>query len=410
MTFLKTINKMSGAQRFYILVIILFSVNFLAYGNMISIVGCILLLVFCKTLEVPRSNLFLWFYLFAATYPCCAIIFGGAADMAASLFLVGVGIASSYLLGNAALRLFPSSAPSTFVLLVCFGFAAHGTLNCVANILAGTGGSGQCIDFWTKSYSAATAQAILFTPLVSIMWAILLAKRRGLLKVATLVMIVVALYYDFMLGGRSFFVLIAFSGLVLLAIRLCKASKSVFDAIKSVTLISILCVLAFVLYQADFLSLKSSFEASYMAHRFSYQGMADDDRSQRWLYYIEHFSEGVFGGNVIGSTSGYGYAHNLWLDTFDEAGLLPFFLLLLITVQGIAKVFKVASNSDGFNQSILICFLVILMIQFFVEPVMQGSPLLFMAFAFFCGLVDRQSIRLSKTVTRLEKNGRQLQR
>ena len=410
MTILKSANSMSGAQRFYILVVALFSVNFLAYGNLISILGCALLLVFCRTLEVPRSSLFLWFYLLAAAYPSCAVLFGGITGMTTSLFLVGIGIASSYLLGNMALRLFPNCTPSVFVLLVCFGFAAHGTLNFVANILSGTGGSGQCIDFWTKGYSAATAQAILFTPLTAIMWAVLLAKRKRLLKIVTLIVMVAALYYDFMLGGRSFFILIAISGLITLAVKLCNVNKSIFDATKSAALIFVLCVGAFALYQADFLSLKSSFETSYMAHRFSYQGVGDDDRSQRWLYYIAHFSEGIFGGNVIGSTSGYGYAHNLWLDTFDEAGLLPLLLLLLIAVQSIAKTIQVASRSDEFEQSILLSFLIILMIQFFVEPVMQGSPLLFMVFAYFCGLIDRQSNRLAKKVTRLENNEDQLQR
>ena len=123
------------------------------------------------------------------------------------------------------------------------------------------------------------------------------------------------------------------------------------------------------------------------------------------MYYIAHFPEGVFGGNVIGTISGYGYAHNLWLDTFDEAGLLPLMLLFLITVQSIAKAIQVASRSDEFEQSITLSFLVILLAQFFVEPVMQGSPLLFMAFAFFCGLIDRESNRLAKADTRLENNG-----
>ncbi|WP_296059661.1 hypothetical protein [uncultured Ellagibacter sp.] len=404
MTFLKLINSMSAAQRFYILVVALFSVNFLAYGNLISIAGCVLLLVFCRTLEMPRSSLFLWFYLFAVAYPTCTVLFGGITGMTTSLFLVGIGVASSYLLGNMALRLFPRCTPSVFVLLICFGFAAHGMLNFVANILSGTGGNGQCIDFWTRSYSAATAQAILFTPLIAIMWAVLLAKRKRLLKIVTLAVMVAALYYDFMLGGRSFFVLMALSGLVLLAIKLCNVNKSIFDATKSAALIFILCVVVFALYQADFLSLKSSFETSYMAHRFSYQGVGDDDRSQRWLYYIAHFSEGILGGNVIGTTSGYGYAHNLWLDTFDEAGLLPLVLLVLITVQSIAKTIQVASRSDVFEQSIILSFLIILMTQFFVEPIMQGSPLLFMAFAYFCGLFDRESNRLTKANTRLENN------
>lgn len=147
MTFLKLINSMSAAQRFYILVVALFGVNFLAYGNLISIVGCVLLLVFCRTLEMPRSSLFLWFYLFAVAYPTCTVLFGGITGMTTSLFLVGIGVASSYLLGNMALQLFPRCTPSVFVLLICFGFAAHGMLNFVANILSGTGGSGQCIDF-----------------------------------------------------------------------------------------------------------------------------------------------------------------------------------------------------------------------------------------------------------------------
>ena len=408
MAIFKTTDTLSWAQRFYILIVVLFSINFLEYGSLIVIVGCVLLLMFCRTIELPRSSMLLWFYLLATAYPCCTILFGGITDRTMSLFLVGIGIAAAYLLGNVALQLFPSRPPSSFVLLICFGFAAHGMLNCVANALAGTGSGGQCIDFWTGSYSAATAQGILFTPLVSIVWAVLLAKRRGFLKIATLITIVVAVFYDFMLGGRSFFVLLALSGLIMIVIRLCNVNKAVFSAMKSILLIGVLCLVAFALYQADFLSIKSSFESSYMAHRFSYQGMGDDDRSQRWLYYIAHLSEGAFGGNVIGITSGYGYAHNLWLDVYDEAGLLPLLLLLLITVQSVVKTIRVALCSDEFEQSIFLSFLVITISQFLVEPVMQGSPLLFMAFAYFCGVIDWRSNRLPKTVKRLESHENQL--
>lgn len=408
MAIFKITDTMGEAQKFYVLIVALFSINFLAYGNLIAIVGCVLLLVFCRTIKVPRSSMLLLFYLLATAYPCCTILFGGITDRTMSLLLVGIGIAAAYLLGNMALQLFPDRSPSSFVLLICFGFAAHGMLNCLANVLAGTGSGGQCIDFWTRSYSAATAQGILFTPLVSIVWAVLLASGRGFLKIATLIVIVVAVLYDFMLGGRSFFVLLALSGLIIIATRLCNVSKSVFSAIKSILLIGVLCLAVFVLYQVDFLSIKSSFESSYMAHRFSYQGMGDDDRSQRWLYYITHLAEGAFGGNVIGTTSGYGYAHNLWLDLYDEAGLLPLLLLLLITVQGVAKTIRVALRSDEFDQSIFLSFISITMFQFLVEPVMQGSPLLFMAFAYFCGVIDWQSNRLPETVKRLESHENQL--
>lgn len=404
MAFFKTVRSMRGEQKAYIFLVALFSINFLGYGSLIAVAGCILLLVFGKSIKMPSSGLFLWFYLLSIAYPSCAIIFGEITNMTISLWLIGFGVVSSYLLGTMASRLFPESSPSSFIILVSFCFAAHGLLNCVITLLSGTGGSGQCMDFWTKSYSAATAQAILFTPLVSIAWAILVARRKKALKVAALLLIVAALYYDFMLGGRSFFILLALSGLLLLAIKLCNVSNSVFGAIKSVLFIGALCFVAFALYQADFLSIKSSFETSYMAHRFSYQGVGDDDRAQRWLYYIEHLPEGVFGGNVIGSSSGYGYAHNLWLDTYDEAGLLPLLLLLLITVQSAAKTIRVASRSNGFEQSVYLSFFIILMVQFFIEPVMQGSPLLFMAFSYFCGLIDQQLTRFSGMATGLENH------
>ena len=73
----------------------------------------------------------------------------------------------------------------------------------------------------------------------------------------------------------------------------------------------------------------------------------DDPRLQYSLYYITHFSKYIWGGGHFRDEIG--NAHNLWLNTYDIGGIVPFIFLLIYTfsiLNTLRKLFykKVSNN------------------------------------------------------------------
>lgn len=385
------LSSLSLVQALAILILLAFGVNFAGLGLWILVGGCVALFLLKRDLIIPNTTQFMVVLAFAISYPTCTVIFGGLTEQAVYLWVISVAIISAYLMGWNWRKLFPEATASSVLILFGLSFAAHGLLNYFYSLKLGVGNSGLCYDFWSKSYSASTAQGVLFTPFVSVIWIVLLQHRSPFLKAASFITLLFAVRYNFMLGGRSFLLLLSLAAFTYLLIKISFSAESTGDAIKNVLLVSFLFILVFYLYQKNVFNLKSTFENSYMAHRFKYQGVAEDDRATRWVYYASHFNQGIFGGNRISISSGYGYAHNLWLDVFDQAGFIPFLLLLVLSCSSVAQGIRTAFSANRYEGLYAASFYVTYFVQFFIEPVLQGSPYFFISFVFITGLFNSQS-------------------
>ena len=87
----------------------------------------------------------------------------------------------------------------------------------------------------------------------------------------------------------------------------------------------------------------------------------------------------------------YGYAHDIFLDTYDEAGVLAFIAIsvyMLITLSHLIKCIRDDSLPFTFRQTV-ICLYVGVYIEFMVEPILQGMPWMFALFCLIDGYVAR---------------------
>lgn len=385
------LSSLSLVQALALLILVAFGVNFAGLGLWILIGGCVALFLLKRDLVIPTTRQFLVVLLFAISYSACSVIFGGLTEQAEYLWVISIAIISAYLIGWNWQKIFPGATASSVIILIGLSFVVHGLLNYIYSLQLGVGNSGLCFDFWSKSPSASTAQGVLFTPFVSVVWIILLQHRSIVVKVATFIALLFAVRYNFMLGGRSFLLLLALAAFVYLVLKITFSADSVGDAIKNLLIVCLLLFLILFLYQKNVLNLKGTFENSYMAHRFKYQSVAEDDRATRWVYYASHFSQGIFGGNKISISSGYGYAHNLWLDVFDQAGFIPFLLLLVLSCSSVAQGIRTAFSANRYEGLYAASFYVIYIAQFFIEPILQGSPFFFISFVFITGLFNSLS-------------------
>ena len=84
------------------------------------------------------------------------------------------------------------------------------------------------------------------------------------------------------------------------------------------------------------------------------------------------------------------YAHDVFLDTIDVAGILPGAILLIYIVKMIIRIVRIAVDKDEniYDRVLLIVFGCAVCMQFLVEPVLKSSPIFFSVVLFIDGVLS----------------------
>ena len=85
------------------------------------------------------------------------------------------------------------------------------------------------------------------------------------------------------------------------------------------------------------------------------------------------------------------YAHNLIVDAGRMCGVIPMFLLLIYIVLILMKVFRVCKNNNISLESrmLILIFYFSYLVNFMVEPVLEGMPMIFVTFCIVNGAVAK---------------------
>lgn len=92
------------------------------------------------------------------------------------------------------------------------------------------------------------------------------------------------------------------------------------------------------------------------------------------------------------------YAHNLWFDCARSVGLLPFMMLVFISIKYLITYLKVDRLLHGrlILKSILLLQSFSLFILFMFEPILEGIPMLFQYFCVLFGIIVALKSRLNR--------------
>ena len=118
-----------------------------------------------------------------------------------------------------------------------------------------------------------------------------------------------------------------------------------------------------------------------------YGTMSAGGRTEKWQKALSKMVEDPLGWKLEET----GYIHNFYLDVLRVAGIIPFFMLVMIVINFALRIKRLISkNSDDlvFNLIILV-YLVAFLLIFFVEPIFEGYFEVFILFCFFMGFVNR---------------------
>ncbi len=280
------------------------------------------------------------------------------------------------------------------LVFMAFGMVMHGIINLIYNIVIGNDyHTGQVYDVFSRSISSATGQTTNFTMIVALAFWLVFIQRNVWLKIVSAVLYLIALYYDVSIGGRTFLVMSLFS-IVFCSIAYLffffKDRNSYRKGIILILVLVIVFVFVIVAYNRNWFSIRSIFSSSYLNTRLQRgSNVVNDQRFERKGIYLKHMGEFLWGGHALSQAYDISYAHDIWLDTYDEAGMIVFVTLLAYTVFSIIHFFKIAMVKmiDLKHRIVLINLMLIMMAQFFIEPIIKSVPIFFFLYLVIDGMI-----------------------
>ena len=280
-----------------------------------------------------------------------------------------------------------------YIFAIAIGLFIHGMLNYsinIGNINRNT------IDFWNNNMLSATLQGTMLTMIMSLFFWIMVYNKKNYIKIIYLICYILSLLYLTVLATRTTIII---SIVVLLIVYFINGllNKKTSKNIKILIIGCIFIIFANVIYNNNMFNLKNIINKSNLIQRMSQkEGLdrSDKNRFEAQLIGIKYIINNPFGSNSkIGDLD---YAHNFWIDVGKEAGIIPFILIVLYTINycvslvGITKHKEISVKYKIFLWSIYLG----VSINFFVEPILQGIPFYFMIFTLINGMVDSQYIKL----------------
>lgn len=275
---------------------------------------------------------------------------------------------------------------SVVAFILALGCLIHFTLNYIINQGADDRNT---IDFWTGMVMSATGQATIACISIGVAVAYLFSEVNWKKKLFAVVTLVIVVLYNLILSGRTIIVftliLVAFAYLF----RMVIAKKGRF---RTVVVLILAAFLLYWLYNQNIFGIKEVFEDSLLYDRFFAKNSAyelnEDTRAGAKAYYLKHMWEYPFGGEHLLKNYG-GRAHDLYFDTHDAGGIIAFISVCVYSLITISRAVQVVRcKALDFNtKQLLICFYIILHMQFWTEPILAGLPWTFASFCLVDGFV-----------------------
>lgn len=273
---------------------------------------------------------------------------------------------------------------------VAGGFFIHGLLNLMAVLdLYGMDYSGRIsYDFWQKRVIAATGCSLYYTALVSMAVAWLFFSKKLFLKILSIVIIAIGIFSSIIYSTRALIVLM----FILMLFAECLSVLSVeYNSVNtSKVLVVTLVILAFlfVSWKINLFGLQTKILSLDVTRRL----LNSQSRTELWRSFLtNHPLKYPLGGNQVQLSGGAKWVHNLWLDTFRTAGVVPFLLLCVITVVAIGKGITYWKNicKDGVPEYASALFMMFgVALNSMVEPIMDANPYVFLAWCMGIGIIN----------------------
>lgn len=193
-----------------------------------------------------------------------------------------------------------------------------------------------------------------------------------------------ALYFSVEMGRRVTIVVLLLNLLLLIFVR----AREKFNSVnKAAVLLGVFALILFYIYTFGHPS-----ESNYSISRLWHLNPLDDQRFTWWATGIKAMLDFPLGGGhgvmVAHNTK---LAHNTWIDIGKDFGVIPFSLFLLLTIQSIYFLIKIAlfSKMDIFKKVLLIITPMSAFPILMIEPVFTSDKTFIAYLFFYMGIVSK---------------------
>lgn len=281
---------------------------------------------------------------------------------------------------------------SKCIIGIAMGFFFHAMLNYTINI----GNTNRnTIDFWTRNVASATLQGGLLTMILSMSFYNIFLTKPIWKKVLFIIPIFLSLCYITLIATRTTIIIFIIVNIIEIIIYMIlnRKTKKLF---KILLIIAIFIIIVAYMYNNGTFRIDKLISETNLGIRLKQNGLEKSDESR-----IESQMLGVISiiNNPFGTKEKIGnlrYAHNMWLDIGKDVGIIPLAFLLAYTINVIISLLKIMTNKNiSNNYKILLSSNYIgLLINFLVEPILEGAPLYFIMFVIINAMIDLQVVKI----------------
>lgn len=378
--------QFSLLQKITLFLLILAGMDFFSQYRTIAIAACVVFLIFKVKLSVNIDSF--WLLLLAVSW----VVFSPTTNFASAI-IAPFAFVFAYCVG---FNFLPADNQDKSekqlrmaMVTVSIGPFIHFILNFIYNF--GKNVERNANDFWTGEILSATGQASLALMMLAVAIITLFTDARARSKVWCVLILIAIFLYNLTLAGRTLFVMLMLLFAVCLFYLVIKGEKKG-DKYKTLLVIALIILMLTILYNTNAFGIKDAFESSNFYNRFFGQwgkDLDEDSRMEKKMYYLENMGKSLWGGLHLRPL--YGYAHDILLDTYDEAGIVALIAVLAFLISSVVRLFSCLGNKMlkfETKQWILGMYVAVL-VQFMAEPVIQGIPWMFMLFCFIHGMVTQ---------------------
>lgn len=246
-------------------------------------------------------------------------------------------------------------------------------------------------DIWTNAKISSTAIAMELDLLIGVLYYLFVHEKSKILKYICTVLFAVGMLYCLLLARRAqLFMLFVSLLIALLFDKTISAEKK--KALFTVMISAIAVLFVFVvLFVSDFLGLRTYLNHLYIFEKLSRGFM--DSRLGIYVKAIPLLPRYPLGGQKISEIIGLPI-HDLWLDIYDYAGIVPFILMVLYSLSyawNIVRLYRCKEISFE-TKTMLFGVYICIIIQMYLEPIMTGASL-FLAIAIIInGIIERMTV------------------
>lgn len=380
----------NSVQLFLLVVLFFAAMNlFNKYYYLVLAAFCVFLLC-CNRLKLDESSIFLLFLSFNIA------MFSPGAHTSVNTILKSFAFTVCYIFGfnflNSynTIKGYKKSEKQLYAIIIIFalGTFVHLLLNLISNF---DNTNRNIVDYWLDENISATSQATVSCLSLAMFLAIFFTNQNALIKAICIFALLIVFYYTTIIASRTLIVL--FILLVLLCIVFTyKNTKNKVRFAQILFSIAFLVFVFVIIYLLDLFNVQTMLRESNLYKRFfsnDSMGLTEDSRSEKKLKHLSSFGDYFWGGAHL--RKDYGYAHDIFLDTYDDAGILAFFSIIIYVVYTVKRLFTcLRDQTISIKLKLMVlCVYVVSYVEFVVEPVLLGLVWFFGCFCFIDGVMSK---------------------